>query len=234
MRTRYTNRRCIIIVGPKCVSAPVTFEQCSCPISMRRDNRDGFTLMELLVVIAIIGILAALLLPALSSAKARAQRARCVGNLHQLGVAMHVLVTDYHAYPTGLDSTNSELGGLSWAVQLERTALGISDPPQDFAEKGVWHCPSHRFLNYGPGHFASYTYNGFGVAPVGSYTNTLGLNGREVDDRVIPVGESEVVSPSDMIAIGDSLFGDNIYFFRVDLSTTAKWQPFLRHQGKAN
>jgi type II secretory pathway pseudopilin PulG len=110
------------------------------------ESRTAFTLVELLVVIAIIEILAALLLPTLSLAKAKAQRTACVSNLRQLGLAMHVFLTDYQAYPSGFD----------WAVQLERTGLGISNPPSDFNEKGLWHCPSHRFLNYGPGHFPSY------------------------------------------------------------------------------
>ncbi len=68
----------------------------------------AFTLVELLTVIAVIGILAALLLPALAQGKARAKRLQCVNNLKQTGLAFHIFENDHNGkLPTQVSTNDS-------------------------------------------------------------------------------------------------------------------------------
>src|SRR3954471_7716364 len=67
----------------------------------QRGSRPGFTLIELLVVIAIIGVLVALIMPAVQSARESANRAKCQNNLKQLGVAAKLYYENYNGFPAG-------------------------------------------------------------------------------------------------------------------------------------
>jgi len=169
----------------------------------RQHPGSGFTLVELLVVVAIIAVLAALLLPALSRAKAAAQATRCRSNLRQQGLALTFYVSDHRVYPP-LNGHDPALGGdiTKWHDFLEAALASVTPQKQATAGfGGVFRCPTHRPL---PGFYSpSYGYNADGTGGLGlegSWTQPESLG---VWPRHIGLRDSAVRSPSDMIAIGD-------------------------------
>lgn len=116
-----------------------------------RWDQQGLTLMELLVVVGVIAVLAALLLPVLSGARAKARAARCAGNLRQFGLASQMYWDDQDgfAFPYRRGVTND--GDLYWFGWVGRGEEGerMFDPTAGvlwpyFASRGVEVCPALR------------------------------------------------------------------------------------------
>jgi prepilin-type N-terminal cleavage/methylation domain-containing protein/prepilin-type processing-associated H-X9-DG protein len=112
-----------------------------------RRSTKGFTLIELLVVIAIIALLMGILLPALGRAKKQAQATRCLANMKQIGLAMHLYAGDYEMFVPRAELrpgvTAFEGIDMRWPVLFMPFVGGKSVKFDHYYEVPIYDCPSY-------------------------------------------------------------------------------------------
>ncbi len=215
-------------------------------------TRHAFTLIELLVVIAIIAILAAMLLPALSSAKTRAQKIACMNNMKQLQMAWIM----YNGESGGRISSCEPFDPTTLAINQNAWVRGVAavlSPPGAFGQvdAGVLDCTNKNSLILGSlfpyiTATSSYrcptdlrTFNG--VPYVRSYSMNNWMNGEPFADAANNLDmthrlfktESSITSPSQMYVFIDedaSSINDGMFVVYMNPAQGLQDQPSRRHK----
>jgi prepilin-type N-terminal cleavage/methylation domain-containing protein/prepilin-type processing-associated H-X9-DG protein len=189
------------------LSLPKQIEELRRTIDDLKRKQSGFTIMELMVSISILAILASLLLPALSGAKAKTKSIVCQQNLAQIGRALVMYEGDFHYYPGSGDaaiinkvlgewfkpSTNSWIARLRQFAPNEKTFICSEYTPPII--------DGHSKLD-------AYGYNAGGSSAIYAHMDLdLGLGHGESNF----VSAAQIRAPSEMVALGDVQMPDSVW-----------------------
>lgn len=217
----------------------------------RRGARErGFTLIELLVVIAIIAILAAMLLPALSKAKMRAERIACTNNQKQLTYAW-IMYADDNDGRVPPNASMSAMGQASWVTGVMSWDTPPSAPNPDNYDTDkltgsllgpycnrspvIYRCPGDKISAAKGVRVRSISMNGMMGGIAGGDQAVLNQYGGNNNYQVF-VKQAQILRPNPSEAwVFIDEHGDTINdgFFRVDMSNTSAWRdlPASYHGG---